>query len=916
MANLSQLLNRLPDIPVVRMSTMGHAVWVCWQKTPPAAVNQTLLNYGGMLLTEEGDQALWFFFTDDAFLALARLSVWGNFNELAVAIEIFPGRLQFGARREMNLWVDGKLAAQSMMVRENLEVWVHPKSREGKNTLPGIDFEKTAPRQGIAQLDWALLKADVRMPYTSTQSWFAILHPLGSPLDKEYQTGWPAMFERLESLFQEHKMRFIVHETFVMVAVENLLMLRTFLRDYLQTFDRESDQKAPCWPCVCVVTDRKNFNFNNDLPKKVGLKWDSLMPDFPYLSYRNAYLLGEGFTIRDIAFSGDQSSIDSWCNIILDENSVSHRSIPLLMAGHLASSGAGDTGCFYCGIRTHTAAQCPTRTYAPSRPQIWDELAALDLDTINEGFRQIEHVLVAKGLNGYGELLNTPGPTATLLQAVLDLNGAGQLRNVPRQWLYRMRDADENENVQRDDSPAWDFLDKLAQTPPEGLLSLEKAINESITRHSRDPRLRTVLGFLQVERGDYAHAPQSFREAASLTPSPALQAWNEYLQGRLHEELGHYAQALEQYAQVLRLMPQWHDLRYREIVCKVKMGFGEQVLDQIAKLVKEEPAFFNRILIDPALERGRLLILSSLYDLWDAALSRALDETGRINEMEERLGQWFEEDHPVHIKLGKHIAQLKHMSEVKNYTAFLRVVEETPPLEKELDECIQHEVDDLRERYKGYLERLQEVRDEASWFPFPSALKEFSQEFNECAGIINWAFACNFNDAATFKRAQSTTPRLNQLLRDLRKRLKFLRMVRDVTLFVMTMGKTFLWVELAGLLFCFLGVPAVVLWGQHFYMGWLRDLIGENQWGIQKVLVFIVSVIALGIAALRSTLVFDSKREKLLNEAREQREKAQQMRLDRIRRQRQMEAENARRMQEAEAERQRQEELRRRMEDN
>ena len=132
----------------------------------------------------------------------------------------------------------------------------------------------------------------------------------------------------------------------------------------------------------------------------------------------------------------------------------------------------------------------------------------------------------------------------------------------------------------------------------------------------------------------------------------------------------------------------------------------------------------------------------------------------------------------------------------------------------------------------------------------------------------------------------------------------------------MTMGKTFLWVELVGLLFCFLGVPAVVLWGQHFYMGWLRDLIGENQWGIQKVLVFIISVIALGIAALRSTLVFDSKREKLLNEAREQREKAQQMRLDRIRRQRQMEAENARRMQEAEAERQRQEELRRRMEDN
>ena len=33
------------------------------------------------------------------------------------------------------------------------------------------------------------------------------------------------------------------------------------------------------------------------------------MPDFPYLSYRNAYLLGEGFTVRDLRFTGEQMAM-------------------------------------------------------------------------------------------------------------------------------------------------------------------------------------------------------------------------------------------------------------------------------------------------------------------------------------------------------------------------------------------------------------------------------------------------------------------------------------------------------------------------------------------------------------------------------------------------------------------------------
>lgn len=895
MAQLSQLLSRLPEGKDVRMSTMGHVLWVCWHGKLPPAVGQTLLNYGGMLVGEEEEQALWFFFTDDVFLALARLTVWGNFNELPVSIELFPGRLQFDRKRDACLLLDAALQAQEMLVRDSLEVWVHPKSREGKKSLPGISFERRPGRQGMSSVDWATMLVDVRMPYASTHSWFAILHPLGSPLDKAFQSGWTAMFKKVETLLQRLKIKSIVSGTFVMLAMDNLLMLRTFLRDYLHSFDKENGEGGVYWPCVCVIADRNNLNFNSDLPKKIGLQWDNLMPDFPYLSYRNAYLLGEGFTVRDLRYTGEQVSVDDWCNVLLNENSLSERSIPLLMPARLTAGDSAEPGCFYCGIHSHTAVQCPTRSCPPAAPDLWDRIAVLDLEAVNEGFRRIELVLNEEGVAGYTALLRDGGDAALVLQGVLDLNSACQLRNVPRNWLYRMREPEPGEELPpRDDSPAWEMLDKLSVAAPEDLADLEKKIAQNISRHQRDPRLRMAQGFCQVERQDFARAAASFGEAAVLTPSPMLQAWNEFLQARLEEEQGHFGAAIEQYGQVWRVT-QWREAQYREMVCKVKMGFAEAVLDPLTKLIRDDPSYFNHILMDPALERGRLLILSSLYDLWAEAKKKAESEGPAINALDARLHDWFPPEHPVQLLLGGKIRQLEKLASISSYIAFLKVVETRPALEKELEECINREVEELCNRYKYYLDILQEIRDEASWFPFPSALREFSRDFNESAGIINRAFSCNFRDAAAFKRVQADTPRLAELLRNLRKRLQFLRMVRDGTLFGLTMGKTFMWIEVVGLLLCFIGVPVVVFWGDSLRLGWLREILGEDQWSIQKVLILIVTVISFGLAALRTTLVFDRKREKLLEQARKQREQTQQTRLERIRKQRRAEEEKARR---------------------
>ena len=119
-----------------------------------------------------------------------------------------------------------------------------------------------------------------------------------------------------------------------------------------------------------------------------------------------------------------------------------------------------------------------------------------------------------------------------------------------------MREPEPNEAVpSKDDSPAWELLDKLITTSPSEMSEMEKKISQAISRHQRDPRLHMVQAFAHIERNDYPRAEAAFRNAAVLTPSPALQAWTEFFLARLAEEQGQFSQAIEQYSQIWRVMP-------------------------------------------------------------------------------------------------------------------------------------------------------------------------------------------------------------------------------------------------------------------------------------------------------------------------------------------------------------------------
>lgn len=888
---LADLLQRAPAGKESRMSSSGFAAWVCWQETLDPAVPQTLQDYGGMSVVADRDQSLWFFFTSDILLAMARLVVWAKFNNIAASIAVFPARLVLGNKRELGLEVDTALAAQSLLSSENLEIWLHPKVREHGESVPGLIFQEKTAAQGMTKTAWSGIAADPRLPYTSSQGWYAIFHPLGNPLDKLFQSGWRAVYSELEDLLKQHKSKFLLHENFVVLQIENLRQLRTLLREVFSVFSSAKEGGREYWPCVSAVVDRKGMNFSVDIPNKVGLKWDNLTPDYPYLSYRNAYLLGEGFAIYDIRVAGEQINMDSWCNISLDDSAAVRHALPAVIPGLLMP---GREGCFYCGLGNHTAGECPTLRMAAETDDPWQAFARLSFDGINETFRRLEKTLTELGTEGYRSMLETDPDGAVLLRAVFDINAASQVRTAPRIWRAKAKDYPrclEDVPQPADTSPVWELLEQVRTASADNLGKIEKEINSAVQRFPRDSRLRTLLGFCALSQGDPARALGCFREGAALTHSVLVQAWNEYLQARILEIQGRHAEAFEQYGSVQRIIPSWMDISYRQMACKIKIGFGEQTLEQMRDLISADPHYFNRCLVDPELERGQLLILSTLYPLWHDASSSIELEKVKLAELGEQISAWYPDDHPTAGHFSGAVQDLRVLADSKNYVAWLRARAARPVLEKEFAETTLKEVEQLQERYKRYLLVLQRVRDEASWFPFPNALVVFNREFNECAGIINWAFSVNFKEPEIYKKALVQTDEIEDRLRNLQKRLRFLRIVRDSTLFTLTMGKTFFWVELTGLLLCFLLVPGIVYFGDKVGLVRLQELLTGQLWEIQKVLVGIVTVMALGVALLRSTLIFEKRRDKLLKQAAEQREKAQRYRLETIRQRRRIDAE-------------------------
>ncbi|SBW09655.1 conserved hypothetical protein [uncultured delta proteobacterium] len=877
MAQLATLLDQMHPPADERMHADGYALWMAWQGESNPVVFQFMQEYGGLFLETAEDQALLYFFSSNVFLAAARLESWSRFDATALTAVIMPASLTMGDSRSFRLDMAQPLRDQGLFAPDAFSIWIHPDIAAAATSIPGITLAAKTPPSTLAKLEWKQIAVDTRLPYQAAVGWYSILRPLGNPLDKEFQIGWRSLFDELEKILQRNKFRYTVHDFFLMFPLENLRQLQIWIRSFLDIVaELRNENPDAYWPCVIAIVNKKGLGFNNDLPAKAGIDWNQLAADHPYMSFQNALALGNDFAIHEVRFATG-SGPDDWCNVsLLSQAKQGSNAIPLLIPGTLTLGE--NPVCFYCGQRSHVFTECPTRSLPERDKDIWRRVAGFDFAMMKDGVRALDEAVKTGGLEALPAALAQDDAAGVMGRAIFDINHPFQLRSVSQMWRARGKTPPvaASDMLDMDNHPIWDILQTYAAAEDKG--AVERSLQALLSRYPRDFRIKSLLGFIALERGDPQKAAALWKDAEGMAPAGFPQAWHLALQARAMECWGKINQALPLYDQALRACQAWSYPDYRKIVCQVKTGFADYALNQMAALLKLDANYFNMAIIDTEMERGQIQVLTGLGAIWATTEEQMADESSMLDRLAKELTLWFTPAHPFAEQAGERIRKLKELSKYHNYVPYIAAIHGRAAIERDMQIVISRESRDFRNKFKGYLDKLAYIQKEAAWFPFPKIMVEFNKNYNQCAASLNWALQSNLHTPEAFRRALLMATDEEDRISRLEKRLKFLRLIRDGTLFLLTLVKTFFWIEVVGLLLVLVVLPLFLYYAQKSGMALPFGSLAGQQWQVQKGATFIISFLALSFALLRTVLRFEKIRDNLLEKARRAERAKQQAR--------------------------------------
>ncbi|MDR2123923.1 MAG: tetratricopeptide repeat protein [Desulfovibrio sp.] len=871
MPTLEPLRPQLKDVGDVLVQADGWALRMLWAGRLNQTVLQTLEDYGGLLVAEDDNQALRFFFSQDVFLAGARLAVWARFNMLHMYLRIFPARFLCGRANERTLIFDESLMLENLPQPAEFSVQAHRSQAETVGRIPGLSVKDQEADASDGM--WLTVEADARLPYGSPLAWYAVLRPVGNPLDKAFMVGWREFFTHLESVLQRNKFRFLLHDNFLMFPLEGLRQVKNWCRDFLRLVQRlKESNPEQYWPCVTVVADRNGLNMNEDLPGKIDVPWKYLVPDYPHMSMRNALMAGDGFTVHEVRFAPATRSPDDWASLTLPETGSSGTAVlPQIVPVDLVFGSWPQ--CFYCGQRSHEAARCPSKKIDPEQAAVWPQIARMDFSGMRAGARGIEQGLAGAPDQAGKEarilaMLREDGETGNMLKAFYDINRVLQLRVVDFFWRARSKDLQKAAGrlAARDNNRIWGLLADFAVKEPEEVADEMQSLT---LKNSRDYRELSLRGFKEAEAGNLDQANKLWKDAEFSAPHPVVQAWHVLLQGRALECQSRYMEAALLYEQAARTCQALHDAEYRRIVCLIKSGFTARALPLLTALITLNGHFFNKALFDPELERGYIQVMACLFTLWENMSAGAVEEEAHLVRMRDELGAWFLPDNDFAVQTTERIDKMLKLAAVKNFVAFQLLSNGRAQIEKDVQAYVLQESRLYKSRFKSFGERFKVIRDESAWFPFPRTLTEFNKSYNAGIANLNWAMTANFHGPENFRRAQALLEREEERLKKLEGRLRLLRIVRDATLFMLSMAETFLWLEAAGLIVIFAVLPLFLLYGDRLGLGNLVGVIAADRWQVQKALTLLVTGLVFAVASLKTILRFESIREKVLRKAME-----------------------------------------------
>ena len=868
MYQIASLFENFPIVSHSRMVNRGFGVWMVWGETLDDSIVRSMNDFGGMIMSKGHNQAYWFFFSNDVFRVVARLEIWARLNPMSVFIQIMPATLLVDYKLNLSLKVADEFTNQEVALPTEFEVIVHPQLSDEIKSISGLNLEEVRSPSGVSKSGWLSLVPDQGLGYDSVQSWYFIMIPVGNPSDKDFIKGWRSFFSEIQVLMQRLGIQYITSDVKVILPIGSLSLLRSFLKELVSLINRvrtSEGEDVSYWPSVMALVPQLNMSFNDEILRKVNLDWDKLTPDCPHLRYRDAFLLGKDFAVNEVRFGSEQENLDGWCHVSLKSGVESEAAeVMEVTISRRVSIGEYDE-CFYCGMKNHLPSNCPSRKLSGLDQRDWKQLAAIDNERFNEGFQNIDLIMQGKEniTDEFSNLvLKGKGYEGIISKALFGINAVSQLRTLYMVWRCRGKEWPKGirEQGPEEGELIWSAYDSLVTG---SLSDAETLTKNAMIRFSRSYQPRSLIGFLELETGNNEQAYFYWQEAERLSFSPLQQAYFIYLQGRMLEVTGDFAEASNTYRRAVRTCPEWLDPQYRRAVCMVKMGFAEQAISYFEEIISKDPNYFNRVAIDPELDRGRLTVMSAMGQLWEAAEAEAKDVAAGMDTLAADISQWFVEGHEFAEEAAKFMERMGKLAKIKNFVAFRHLILGIERLTEEIDKRVEYEIKVINKKLEIYREELKDIQREASWFPFPKLLTEFNGDFNYCADKIYWIKTQHLNQAENFRKSQQYLNQIDDRLKKLKSRLVTLRVVRDSTLFIMLLGRSFIWLEVLFLGIALLCIPGLIYYSKHIESNFLIDMIIRQKWEFQQGLILILSILALAISAFRAAVVFEKRKREL-----------------------------------------------------
>lgn len=867
MSSISSLLQVLPKVSQSRMIGSGYCVWLVWNGALNTAVPHTLKDYGAIPMAEADGQALWLSPTPEVFRALGRLQIWSRLNPMPLFCQIMPVTVLVGYDLTLSMAFPTELGKQSVDPPKEFEAWIHPKLTEDVQRISGLSLQQKGSMPGLANVDWRLFDADEGLDYETVLNWFFVIKPVGRMGEKDSIMGWRAWAEEIKKLFTRLNVRYLVgtREEVLIVSLRGVRSLRGFIAELLRLIAATKEEsERTYWPCVMAAVSQKGRQFTEEVTHKFNLDWNKLSPDLPHFSYRDGLMLGEGFVVNEARYGGEES-LDSWCNVSLAEDvGEKSKSAAEVILPRKLMLATQDSECFYCGLRSHASAECPSRNLEDPRPGVWKALAGMDIKEFPKAMRSLDDALDSENTldSLAGLLASGKKPENIMAAAMFEINSPAQFRVLERVW--RSRGKEWPQGLRQLVPEEGQFVNTAMETFRARDYERTGALLKQLRlKYARSFIPSSLQGYVAMEQGDHHQARFYWQEAERMGYTPLQQGFFVYLQARSFEIEGDYKEAATLYKRALTVSPNWLETLYRGGVCMVKLGFTGQAIEMLDDLFQQDPNFFNRALIDPELDRGRAHVLSAMWDRWALAEAEVMRQRERVDALSGEIDQRFGEDHEFYEPAKRSLEHMQGLAKLNNFVAFRELIRELALFEDKLSRQVERDIKRMQAKVDYLVERLKDVQQEAAWFPFPKLLLEFNKDFNYCVEKINWVNHQHIKAAENFRQAGSYLDEVEQRLSALQKRLVTLRIVRDTTLFVLMLGRSFIWFEVIGLGLGLVGLPLFIYFTRSMENVWIVDMIREQQWEFQKGLILILSVLALVVSLLKTAISFERKKKEL-----------------------------------------------------